>query len=208
VPGGRSFTTNGVDVIWTQTTNSLDRAPATGGALTPVASGGGRGVNVVADQNEIYYSGLFTETIDRVSISGGSPTEFAVYIDVKALALDATNLYALRITSLDGGSEGDVVRIPRDGSPATTLVFGESWPGTIAADGSYVYWTSAHGCKGSDAPGPASADIKRMPIGGGTIETLGTHAMPWQPFAVGPTRIAWVTTDQCGASPAIGFAAK
>jgi hypothetical protein len=93
----------------------------------------------------------------------GGPMVFAPnQTDPIAMAADATNLYWIT----DPGGTVMALSLTTPGMTPTVLAKGQQGPTGIALSTSYVYWTSA----GDDT-------VKRVPKGGGKVETLlsGLH---------------------------------
>ncbi len=77
------------------------------------------------------------------------------------LAVDTKNAY---FTGYQGGT---VSEISLTTGARIDLATGRSYPYGIAVDASHVYWTDYEG-----------ATLERAPIGGGTVEAIGTTAFP------------------------------
>jgi hypothetical protein len=99
--------------------------------------------------------------ITKVPLGGGAPVSLASGYGAAGLAVDATNVYwadSVRISVSgsgsttcppDGGTCGpppglgaDVMRVPIDGGPATTVTTGQVGAYAVAVNGTSVYWTS------------------------------------------------------------------
>lgn len=102
-----------------------------------------------------------------------------------AVALDATNVYWASV---------DVWQAPLTGGSATSIAALAN-PGSIAADGSYVYWTANVGIAGD-------GQILKEPVGGGVTPLL---------VSGGAKQNAWLALDGVSAywiNPGDGFVMK
>ena len=72
-----------------------------------------------------------------------------------------------------------------------TLVRGQAYPTSVAADGTHVYWTS-------DGSSPNSGAVEEVPLSGGTVTTLATGQSHPLSVAVDDANVYWVDADYGG----------
>ncbi len=127
-----------------------------GGDERVLASGSSVTLPVMAsDGVYVYYVDRFR--IERVDLHGGLPETWVqqeFYVD--AVATDATRLFWLVAPF------GDLRSMPLAGGPVTTLAAGSGMAQRLRVANGFAYW------------GEGSATIRRVPIDGGSVETVVT----------------------------------
>lgn len=99
------------------------------------------------DAGYLYFTEEASQSLKRVSISGGSAqtlARFSVY--PVAVAVSGTQVY-MTLETLDGATHrysGQVVRLSTDGSEPCQLAQGADYGPTLAADDTAVYWIAEH----------------------------------------------------------------
>jgi hypothetical protein len=122
-----------------------------GGTAYGVTAAGGRVYSILTTSSEVE---LFS-----AGAGGIGPIE-ELWIDPSGgpcagPVASATSLY------WSDGTEGNIWQMGFDGSNGRVLASGETQPGALAVDTKYVYWMAQQG-------------IRRMPLDGGPVTTLGT----------------------------------
>lgn len=137
------------------------KASLAGGSAAALENIIDKGPSIVIDSTSVYWG--FT-ALRRVAVGGGTVTTYAAPIGrVGTLAVDASSLYYVNL-SLDGSAAtGQIASVPLQDGTVTVLVPSSGAEGSLAVDGTSVYWTER-----------ASASVKKVPKGGGTVTTLAT----------------------------------
>jgi len=150
--------------------------PSVGNSTEFTIPGNGPFVRLAATATTGYVTvSPFATSPTLFSIDFASMTEsvFAadMFPDRNRITVDGTNLYATVLGTDPHGSGGSVVQFPlnRVGSPVVLAsMVAPAKPTNLVVDASNVYWTDATGA------------VYRVPIGGGTVTTLGCNqAQPW-----------------------------
>ncbi len=149
------------------------------------------------DATSLYWCGVSGDVAGRgdvvmkVDKMGGSPITLATEQQswTASPAVDATNVYYAtgRPPSMTGAlaGPGAVVSVPVAGGTPRTLVSGpEVYVGSVAVEGSYVYYVAEPYLLG---PGT----LMRVPVGGGTATTLASESAPIDALAVDSTNVYW-----------------
>lgn len=134
----------------------------------------------------------------KVALTGGEPIALASGAsNAYSIGLDATHVYWVAhdsIGSFLGPSIAAVVmKAPIDGGAATTLATGTHMPQSLAVDRVSAYWTSSSTSQvASSIPG-SDGIVQSVPIGGGSIVTLGSNQD--EPAAIASNRetVCWTT---------------
>jgi hypothetical protein len=77
------------------------------------------------------------------------------------MAADASSVYYVNLSL--GSSAAQIASVPLQDGTVTVLVPSSGAEGGLAVDGTSVYWTER-----------ATASVKKVPKGGGTVTTLAT----------------------------------
>lgn len=104
--------------------------------------------------------------------------------NVSGIAVDDKNVY---VTVWAAGPSGQLLQIPHVGGAPGALAAALAQPGSVASDGSYVYW--ANGEDGSGT-GP-SGMIEKVPIGGGVRTALALNQYFPIGVSVAADKVAW-----------------
>jgi hypothetical protein len=148
------FQTDGVDFYF-HDAGALHRQPLAGGAaveLVDVASI--NGPPALGDQHVFYLDG--TQAM-RVAKTGGTPDMLGTVADPMRLATDGTAAYVSSFINPD-------IQIWRANGSATLVTTVPAVDGfaDLSSDGMHIYWSAA--------TGGVTARIRRIPVGGGTVE--------------------------------------
>ncbi len=114
---------------------TLLKAPASGGAVTTLASGlttpssGG----IAVDATSAYFNA--SGAVERVPLAGGAVVTIATGMSSSNLVTDGTSVYF--------GSGTAVVKVPTGGGPVVTLASESSDPWALALDSKCSYWSDA-----------------------------------------------------------------
>jgi hypothetical protein len=102
--------------------------------------------------------------------------------DVRGIALDGTSIYVIDVM-------GAVSRVSRAGGGTPSFIAsahaGYVYPGGLAADDTYLYWTTL-------GFGDARGQVVRMPKTGGEVEVLADARPRPSQIAIDDARIYWV----------------
>lgn len=152
----------------------IRRAPMDGGGA-PVTIATGRYIRgLLLAGDYIYYaeSASSSGSIRRVARTGGEPEHLAEATAPWSLAISDGALYWSDPGNTIG--VGAIMRADLDGSRATALVSNLPWPGDIALDGEFIYFTSTgESCFASpEGSGCLGGGIYRMPKAGGASERV------------------------------------
>jgi uncharacterized protein (TIGR03437 family) len=133
------------------------KASLAGGSGTMLENIIDAGSSIVIDSTSVYWG--YT-ALHRVAVGGGTVTTYAAPIGrVGAMAADASSLYYVKL----GGSAAQIASVPLQDGTVTVLVPSSGAQVGLAVDSTSVYWTEG-----------ASASVKKVPKGGGTVTTLAT----------------------------------
>jgi hypothetical protein len=133
------------------------KASLAGGSGTMLENIIDAGSSIVIDSTSVYWG--YT-ALHRVAVGGGTVTTYAAPIGrVGAMAADASSLYYVNL----GGSAAQIASVPLQDGTVTVLVPSSGAQVGLAVDSTSVYWTEG-----------ASASVKKVPKGGGTVTTLAT----------------------------------
>ena len=160
ISGGAFLGVVGNDVYFSSGFTHINKVPTTGGPATEELSGYWVGTHA-EDNGQVFFNAGGQNTgllrFDAATASVATLSELGS--EFASLTLDANNLY--------WSSSGNLLKMPRDGGPVTTLVqsgdidYGE--PYQIVSDGQFVYFSNSAG---------ADPAIQRVPIEGGVPVSL------------------------------------
>ncbi|HSQ63461.1 MAG TPA: hypothetical protein VLM85_09620 [Polyangiaceae bacterium] len=123
---------------------------------------------------------------------GGSPSTLQTPAAFPtAVALDAHNVYWVESGVAPGFNNGTVRALPQDGGlPVVLADGGFAWsPGYLAIDDSFVYWTA-------EVQVQAQGVVGRVPLGGGTMETIATTSHIPTSIVLDAENVYWVEWSQ------------
>jgi hypothetical protein len=131
--------------------------------------------------------------IARRSLGGGALEPVAEHGEegIEAVAVDSARVFWVAPGRVDTGS---IVAAPIGGGAVTELAHSVGFQtiAGIASDGAHLYF-----CDGGNAAANRRAAVRRVPVGGGTAETIATgfprDGRPWRP-AVDATHVYWLVT--------------
>ena len=176
ITGGKAF--------WSETsgtahgeTGTLKAVPLSGGTIETVVQGGDAPRRLAVVGSQLYWSegGPIGQIegfsrLARIPIVGGQQVTVLLGVGGGPIAVDDSNLYV--------GSGFRLYRIPINGGPPETLARGDDRIYSLASDGSHVFWLE----------GPFAV-VRRVPVGGGVIETLFSSAISPLSGPAGPIRV-------------------
>lgn len=120
-------------------------------------------------------------TVMKLPFDGKTPESIASNLpSPMSIAVDAINVYV--------GTANVVYQIALSDRISKTLASGQSWPFTLVADSTYVYWTNDF--DGSLVRASTSGELKLETLARGRHWALG--------LAVNSTHIYWTTQDATG----------
>lgn len=138
------------NAFWLSLT-TIVKAPVTGGPVTELVkdTGVGNVWGMATDGRHLYFTdrnnwrsdAARTGAIRRIRIDGGSVETLARGLPGRpwGIAVDDTHVYAVINMEPDGG----IVRLSKEGGPASVFVSGQASPVHLATDRHYVYWCNA-----------------------------------------------------------------
>jgi len=161
---------------------------------------------------------LFTNParIQTMQISGSNllysagQEEFDVFTGGSSTTFNSINIapYDIPAPWFDGGNRvfyslnyepgtGSVFAVNPDGTGNTLLSANEAYQGGMTSDGTYVYWTRSY---------PGLYAIRRVPVGGGTVETLANAGVEPRGIVLVGNTLYWAAhgDDAIYAMPAAG----
>jgi hypothetical protein len=144
------------------------KVPVGGGTPVAIASGVDTPFGLAVDGTNVYFTTIGNaHAVMVVPVTGGTPAVFAKGTSPWAITVQGDHVYWT--------DDGSVFSAPKSGVGAggpTALATGQSFPFSIAADASNVYWTNASG----------DGALLSVPSTGGTPKTLAS--------AIGMARLA------------------
>jgi hypothetical protein len=158
-------------------------APSGGGPTTRVASAiwGAGALSVSGDDlfvGSAPPSGSIIGSIFRVASSGGAVSSVATGLDflpfpsaTYSLAASPTTLFFTSLFESGGMAAPAISAIDRAGGTATPIATALAGSATLSVTGNYLYWSDP----GSYAKMWTDGAIRRVPLGGGPIETVAAN---------------------------------
>jgi hypothetical protein len=195
-----------VSVYWTGVGGgngiSVMKVPLDGGTVVTLASGQGtQGSDfpIATDGRSLYWpvdtcpsdGGSCVETLQTMSVDGGTETTLASGIGNTSIAVDSANVYCTGAVCLnDGGAcAGVLLQVPLVvGAPSTILASTASLDMPIAIDTTNVYYWALEA-------NLTSGSLMRLPIGGGHPVTLASGQPAPVRMVVGATSVYWTTGE-------------
>jgi hypothetical protein len=130
--------------------------------------------DLALDDSHVYFT-VGTEIRRVAKVGGTSETLTGGLAEPRGIALDATRAYVIderrRVRAVDKQGGAPVTVVEDEGGTARVL--------DLAITGSHLYWTVSH-----DPPDAAMGTVKRVPLAGGTPQTVATLPSGTQPLAV------------------------
>jgi hypothetical protein len=132
----------------------------------------------------------------RYSLSGGTPTALATFPQDSGPAglvvVGSTVYYALDTYSTNT-TQGLIVSVPVKGGASTTVVSATGSIGSLATDGTDLYWTES--APGTTCNTVSCVPLLRAPLAGGTPVTITTAAHSPTCFAYDASHVYWGNGD-------------
>ncbi len=160
------------------TTYDLMKRPLAGASasvkLADISGFGGGPLAV--DDSFVYWADGTGATVYKLPITGGTRMDLAPAGEVRDMATDGVNVYWL--------SSSSVLSVPAGGGTPVTLAPGGSNPGSIATDGTSVYWSNWSNLTGSR--------VSKVPVGGGSPTVLAQSDDVEEGMVIDATHAYWV----------------
>lgn len=156
--GASGIAVDALNVYWTGT-DTVNQAPAAGGAVSTLASLQDGPTAIAVDATNVYWT--TASTIATIGLAGGTSTTLASGQSFPmGIAVDSASVYWINAgTSINDNTDGSVVRVALGGGAVQTLASGQNHPMGVTIDDTNVYWTTM------DA-------VMKIPLDGGTPQTL------------------------------------
>lgn len=172
----REIATDGTSLFWIEDDGGkVDKGPIAGGAVTNLVSGVSYPDGITVGGSSVYWVGWGTCGAYRIPIGGGAGATLTTDCQPRNIVTVGGYVY-FAITHT-----GVIYRSAVDSNSITPIVSGETDPGLVASDGSWVYWVSF-----------TQGTLRRAPaVGGGPATTLasGLNHPCWA--AVDDTYVYW-----------------
>ena len=189
VGGGPEQTLEGTDltddmviksgVLYWTTYDLMKRPLAGASASVQLADIGGFGGGPLAvDDNFVYWADGTGYFVYKIPIAGGTTIDLAPTDEVRDIATDGVGVYWL--------SDASVMSIPVGGGTPATLASSGINPGSIATDGTHIYWSNWSNLTGSR--------ISKIPVGGGSPTVLAQSDGIEEEMVIDATHAYWVET--------------
>lgn len=161
---------------------ALMKMPIVGGSGVVLATGYSYNVAIAVDSIHAYW--CTGENIFRVPLSGGTSETLAsnnTYVWFPgSIAVDTTHVYWPTTSS-----SGSIMKVPLAGGETPSfMATGQGISGRIAVNSTHIYWVSYVLATGLGA-------LRRVPLGGGAIETIASNQYYTQGIAVDATHVYW-----------------
>lgn len=181
-----------LNVYWAQNGQVLGM-PLAGGSAVVLADQQSLPHGLAVDGTFVYW--LSTDgSVMKAPIAGGPWTELATGPVAqlfgpteRGLVLDADHVYW--INSATGESDGQILKVSKNGGEITVLADGEFHPAAIAVDSDSVYYTT-FGWGFQDNP-VAQGRVLRVPITGGTPTVIASGQSSPSALAVDSNSVYW-----------------
>jgi hypothetical protein len=181
-----------LNVYWAQGHEVLGR-PLTGGSPVVIADRQSLPHGLAVDGTFIYW--LTTDgSLMKAPIAGGAWTELATGpvmplfgTSDRGLVLDGDNVYWVNCAT--GQSDGQVLKVSKNGGKITVLADGEFHPLAIAVDANNVYYTTV-GWGFHDYP-VAVGRVLKVPVTGGTPTVIASGQSSPNALAVDSNSVYW-----------------
>jgi hypothetical protein len=136
-----------------------DTGPADSGpSLITIASAQDNPTRVAENSTDVYW--IDATTLMKAPLDGGTASTLASGAGLGDLALDSTSVY------WTDEEAGLVLKMPLGGGAPSTLASDpSSFPGPIAVDAEFVYWTEAIG------------NVKKVPLNGGVPKLITSQGI-------------------------------
>ncbi len=182
-----------LNVYWAQGAYQIWGMPLAGGSAVLLADQQSLPHGLAVDGTYIYW--LNTDgSVMKAPIAGGAWTELATGPVAelsdpgqRGLALDADSVYW--INSATGQSDGQVLKVSKNGGKVTVLADGEFHPVAIAVDSVNVYYTT-FGWGFQDNP-VATGRVLKVPALGGTPTVIASGQSSPNALVVDSTNVYW-----------------
>jgi len=159
-----AITVDDRNIYWiSDSRSSISKLSKTGGAPARIVTGHENIRRLVLDRDKIYFN--TDEEVKSVSKAGGLPTTLATITDIAyyGLAVDKTNVYYVSTLA----KKNQLMKVSKDGGPASNLASNLYVPSDITADGTNAYWIDY-----------ADDSVKKVSINGGAVQTVGDCERP------------------------------
>jgi hypothetical protein len=154
--------------------------PSAGGTPSVVVSGEIGPEQLAVDSDNVYFSNWDWggNSVVQAPLSGSAPITLAVLPRPLGIAIDTSNVYFSNI-----GDAGTVNQVHKGGGTVLLLAHTPS-AGTLASDGTSVYWTDS-----------VLGTLQKIPVGGGSIVTLLSGLMHPYGIALDETSVYIVEVE-------------
>jgi len=182
-----------LNVYWAQSYDQILGMPLAGGTPVLIADQQSLPHGLAVDGTFIYWFNT-DGSLMKAPIAGGAWTELATGPvaqlsdpSQRGLALDADNVYW--INSATGQSDGQVLKVSKNGGQVTVLADHEFHPDAIAVDSMNVYYTTL-GWGFLDNP-VALGRVLKVPVTGGTPTVIASGQSSPTALVVDSSNVYW-----------------
>ncbi len=163
--GVTSIAVDATSVYWSDIGGgSINKVPIATGSITPLATGSYQPKGLAVANGMVYFTDFGNQaggvyavptgggSVVTLSVAGGGPDP---------IAADATNVYWS--PQIGCTNQSPIDQMHTNGTNVVVVAPGQDCPRYMAIDSAFVYWTAS-----------AGGNVRRAPIGGGTVTTIAS----------------------------------
>ena len=168
----------------------VNKVPLGGGTVTTLANEGRPAYSIAVDSTNVYWDNDYSlggGELNKVPLGGGKVTKLVGGgSQFGSVAVDGAHVFFTH-------HDGTVNQLPARGCCGMTVLARGQLSTSVAVDGTHVYWTSNtyFNPGGSGSPGWIGT-VYSVPIGGGSVTTLGSARGGALAVAVDGTNVYWL----------------